>query len=125
MVYQLRHDSGEHYISGSWVSESGEVTVLEAGDVTMTPQSVTRLTITRAVGGREKSKIKAIPLDWRVQAPKLGIDISVTTDRPQSWLATMFPYWEGPVAVQGSHQGIGYLEPVSYTHLTLPTILLV
>jgi Predicted secreted hydrolase len=46
-VYQLRHDSGEHYISGSW-------------------------------------------------------------------LATVFPYWEGPVRVQGSHQGVGYLELTGY-----------
>ena len=114
MVYQLRHDSGEHYLSGSWVSESGEVTVLEAGDVTMTPQSATRLTITSTVGGKEKSSIKEIPLDWRVRAPKLGINISVTTERPQSWLATEFPYWEGPVVVQGSHQGVGYLELTGY-----------
>ena len=114
MVYQLRHDSGEHYLSGSWVSESGEVIVLEAGDVTMTPQSATRLTITSAVGGKEKSSIKEIPLDWRVRAPKLGINISVTTERPQSWLATEFPYWEGPVVVQGSHQGVGYLELTGY-----------
>ena len=114
MVYQLRHDSGEHYLSGSWVSESGEVTVLEAGDVTMTPQRATRLTITSTVGGKEKSSIKEIPLDWRVRAPKLGINISVTTERPQSWLATEFPYWEGPVVVQGSHQGVGYLELTGY-----------
>ena len=114
MVYQLRHDSGEPYISGSWVSESGEVTVLKAGDVTMTPQSATRLTITSDVGGEEQSSIKEIPLDWRVRAPKLGINISVTTDRPDSWLATVFPYWEGPVVVQGSHHGVGYLELTGY-----------
>ena len=114
MVYQLRHDSGEHYISGSWVSESGEVTVLEAGDVTMTPESTTQLTIKSAVGGKQRSSIKEIPLDWRVRAPKLGINISVTTDRRHSWLATVFPYWEGPVRVQGSHQGVGYLELTGY-----------
>ena len=114
MVYQLRHDSGEHYISGSWVSGSGEVTVLEVGDVTMTPQSETRLPIPSLAGDRPESSIKDIPLDWRVRVPKLGIDISVTTDRPHSWLATAFPYWEGPVAVNGSHQGVGYLELTGY-----------
>ena len=114
MVYQLRHDSGEHYISGSWVSRSGEVTVLEVGDVTMTPQSNTRLPIPSPTGDRPESSIKEIPLDWRVRVPKLGIDISVTTDRPDSWLATAFPYWEGPVAVDGSHQGVGYLELTGY-----------
>jgi predicted secreted hydrolase len=42
---------------------------------------------------------KALPLEWRVRVPKLGIDVFVTTNRPNSWLATAFPYWEGPVTV--------------------------
>jgi predicted secreted hydrolase len=114
MVYQLRHDSGEHYISGSWVSGSGEVTTLEADDVTMTPQSETRITPKNSAAGTDKDNIKALPLEWRVRVPKLGIDVSVTTNRPKSWLATAFPYWEGPVVVAGSHQGAGYLELTGY-----------
>ena len=114
MVYQLRHDSGEHYISGSWVSESGEVTTLEADDVTMTPQSETRITTESSAAGNDEGEIKALPLEWRVRVPKLGIDVSVTTNRPNSWLATAFPYWEGPVTVAGSHQGAGYLELTGY-----------
>ena len=114
MVYQLRHDSGDHYISGSWVSVSGDVTVLEVGDVTMKPLRDTRLSIPSAVGSRSESSTKLIPLEWRVRVPKLGIDISVTANRPNSWLATAFPYWEGPVAVEGSHEGVGYLELTGY-----------
>ena len=114
MVYQLRHDSGDHYISGSWVSESGAVTVLEAGDVTMTPLSDTRLSIPSVGGNRLGLSRKVIPLEWRVRVPKLNIDISVTANRPESWLATAFPYWEGPVAVEGSHEGVGYLELTGY-----------
>ena len=114
MVYQLRHDSGDHYISGSWVSESGAVTVLEAGDVTMTPLSDTRLSIPSAGDNRLGLSSKVIPLEWRVRVPKLNIDISVTANRPESWLATAFPYWEGPVAVEGSHEGVGYLELTGY-----------
>ena len=114
MVYQLRHDSGEHYISGSWVSESGDVTILGAGDVTMTPKSETRLSIQSAEGDNSQSSTKVIPLEWRLKVPNLGIDISVTADKPNNWLATAFPYWEGPVAVEGSHQGVGYLELTGY-----------
>lgn len=114
MVYQLRHDSGEHYVSGSWISDSGDVTVLEAGDVRMTPVSETRLSIPSTLGGKAQSEIKEIPLEWRVRVPKLGIDISVTTHRPDSWLATAFPYWEGPVVVEGTHEGEGYLELTGY-----------
>ena len=114
MVYQLRHDSGDHYISGSWVSESGDVTQLEAGDLTMTPLSDTRLLIPSAVRDISQSITKEIPLEWRVRVPRLGIDILVTANRPSSWLATAFPYWEGPVAVEGSHDGVGYLELTGY-----------
>ena len=114
MVYQLRHDSGDHYISGSWVSESGDVIQLTAGDVTMTPLSDTRLSIPSAVGDMSQPITKVIPLEWRVRVPKLGVDISVSANRPNSWLATAFPYWEGPVAVEGSHQGEGYLELTGY-----------
>jgi predicted secreted hydrolase len=114
MVYQLRHDSGEHYISGSWVGDSGEVSVLEIGDVTMTPQSITRVSIPSTVASEARTSTKEIPLEWRVLVPKLGIDISVKTDRPNSWLATAFPYWEGPVVAEGSHRGMGYLELTGY-----------
>ena len=114
MVYQLRHDSGEHYISGSWVSGSGEVVVLEAGDVTMTPKGGTRLAIPSAVEADAQSHAKELPLDWNIGVPELGIDILVTTNRPDCWLSTAFPYWEGPVVVEGSHQGVGYLELTGY-----------
>lgn len=114
MVYQLRHDTGEHYISGSWVSESGDVIVLEADDVTLTPQSETRLAIPGTERGNAQRSVKVIPLEWRVRVPKLGIDVSVTANHPNSWLATAFPYWEGPVTVEGSHGGEGYLELTGY-----------
>ncbi|MDB2666982.1 lipocalin family protein [Luminiphilus sp.] len=38
----------------------------------------------------------------------------MNSNRPNSWLATAFPYWEGPVTVAGSHQGAGYLELTGY-----------
>jgi predicted secreted hydrolase len=33
---------------------------------------------------------------------------------PDHWLATAFPYWEGPVIAAGSNPGIGYLELTGY-----------
>ena len=61
-----------------------------------------------------QSRAKELPLDWNIGVPELGIDILVTTDRPNCWLSTAFPYWEGPVVVEGSHQGVGYLELTGY-----------
>lgn len=114
MVYQLRHDSSEHYISGSLVRESGEVVPLEVGDVTLIPLSETLIGLDSSALISSDSREKLIPLEWRVRVPKLDIDLSVTADRPGSWLATAFPYWEGPVSVQGSHEGVGYLELTGY-----------
>lgn len=114
MVYQLRHDSGEHYISGSLVDQSGQLVTLEAGDVTLEPVSETRLSLESSVSPSSSRKEKIIPLEWRVRVAKFNIDLSVTADRPGSWLATAFPYWEGPVSVEGSHEGVGYLELTGY-----------
>jgi len=33
---------------------------------------------------------------------------------PDSWMDTSFPYWEGPVTLEGSHAGRGYLEMTGY-----------
>lgn len=114
MVYQLRHDSGEHYISGSLVDEAGEIVSLEAGDVTMKPVSETRLDIADGVLNSSQNREKFIPLEWRVRVPKFDIDLAVSANRPGSWLAAAFPYWEGPVSVEGSHEGVGYLELTGY-----------
>lgn len=114
MVYQLRHDSGEHYISGSLVDKSGEVVALAAGDLTLTPLSETQLSIEADALSPIQSEEKRIPLEWRLRVPKFDIDLSVMADRPGSWLATAFPYWEGPVSVEGSHEGVGYLELTGY-----------
>ncbi|MGJ8556729.1 MAG: lipocalin family protein, partial [Sulfitobacter geojensis] len=31
-----------------------------------------------------------------------------------AWMDLSIPYWEGPVTVQGSHNGAGYLEMTGY-----------
>ena len=33
---------------------------------------------------------------------------------PQAWMETSFAYWEGPVRIEGSHAGRGYLEMTGY-----------
>jgi len=33
---------------------------------------------------------------------------------PDSWQATLFPYWEGPVTATGTHTATGYLEMTGY-----------
>jgi len=60
------------------------------------------------VGGRE------IPTTWRVTLADKGVDVTVAAINPNAWMETSVPYWEGPITIEGSHQGRGYLEMTGY-----------
>jgi len=68
----------------------------------MTPEGVTEL------AGRD------IPTRWHIVVAKAGIDINVRALNPGSWMNTSFSYWEGPIEIGGSHEGVGYLEMTGY-----------
>ena len=106
MVYQLRHDSGEHYISGSWVTEDGQKVILGPENLSLSKIKTTELQL--------PGNTRRLPLHWRVSVPSLDLQLEVEGFRQNSWLETVFPYWEGPVRVSGSHAGSGYLELTGY-----------
>ena len=106
MVYQLRHDSGEHYISGSWVTEDGQRVLLDPDNLSLSEIKTTTLQL--------PDDDRRLPLHWRISVPSLGLQLEVEGFRPDSWLETVFPYWEGPVKVSGTHTGSGYLELTGY-----------
>nr|WP_297457582.1 lipocalin-like domain-containing protein [uncultured Halomonas sp.] len=108
MAFRLRGgaESGGNYLSGSWISPDGEVTPLgsnEGGDeLRLTPLE------TSQVAGRQ------LPTLWRVEVPGRGLDVEVRVRHPNQWMGTSFAYWEGMVAAEGSHSGVGYLEMTGY-----------
>jgi predicted secreted hydrolase len=53
-------------------------------------------------------------VDWRIELPSQGLDITTSAVNNKSWQATLFPYWEGLVNASGAHQGQGYLEMTGY-----------
>ncbi len=55
-----------------------------------------------------------VPVRWRVELPAQGVDVTVAAINENAWMTTSVPYWEGPVTVTGSHEGIGYLEMTGY-----------
>ena len=57
---------------------------------------------------------REVPVRWRVELPGKGVDISTTPLNRQSWMATLFPYWEGPIRFTGTMSGKGYLEMTGY-----------
>ena len=57
---------------------------------------------------------RTIPTTWQVVLPDKDFEAMVEAKYPDSWMDTLVPYWEGPVTVEGTHNGIGYLEMSGY-----------
>lgn len=102
MGFQLRRTDGGTYTSGTWIGADGSAEPFGDGVLQMTPLKTAR------VAGRD------IPVRWRLTLSAHGLDITTEALNPQAWMATLFPYWEGPVRFGGSHTGRGYLEMTGY-----------
>lgn len=102
MGFRLNQTDGRHFTAATWITPDGETTAFAAGAFQAQP-------VARSdVGGR------SVPTSWSIQLPDRGVDVTVTALNPQAWMATSIPYWEGPVIVEGSHAGRGYLEMTGY-----------
>jgi len=102
MLFRLRRTDGHHFISGKWFSPDGKERRLGPSEIAMTPQASTE------IAGRE------IPTAWGIAVSPLSLEISCKPVNPKCWMATRFPYWEGPIRFTGSHHGVGYLEMTGY-----------
>lgn len=102
MGFQLRQTDGSEYTSATWIAPDGVTTAYEDGAFDAVPLTVTD------VAGRE------VPTGWQVTLPDRDVDVAVSALNPQAWMGLSIPYWEGPVTVQGSHAGVGYLEMTGY-----------
>jgi predicted secreted hydrolase len=98
MGFRLRDRDGGAFTSATWIAPDGTPDPQPPGAFEAEPLGWTD------VAGRR------VPTDWRVRLPERGLDVRVTAVNPLSWMETLFPYWEGPVRISGSHSGVGYLE---------------
>ncbi|MDA0207204.1 MAG: carotenoid 1,2-hydratase [Acidobacteria bacterium] len=111
MLYRLRDADGlaDAHSAGTYVGADGATVHLKAADFTMTPGA--RWT-SPATGG-------IYPLEWRVEVPKLSLDLTVSTPlQAQEMVPTNGrgpTYWEGAIEVEGGGlRGVGYLEMTGY-----------
>jgi len=102
MGFRLRQTDGNYYTSATWIDPNGTATSYPKSAFEADPVAISD------VGGRD------VPTTWNVRLPDRGLDVEVTAINPQAWMDTSVPYWEGPVIVQGSHTGRGYLEMTGY-----------
>lgn len=102
MLFRLRGDNGGAFRSGSWIGADGSVAPLASDDIVLTPGD------THEVAGRR------LPVVWTVEVKSRAFKIETSPLNRESWMGTIFPYWEGPIAFRGSHTGVGYLEMTGY-----------
>lgn len=100
MGFRLR-GAGD-FVSATWIRADGRPEPQPPGALRLTPlRSAT-------VAGRE------MPVEWRLELPAKGLDITTRALNDQAWNALSVPYWEGPIRAEGSHPGHGYLEMTGY-----------
>jgi predicted secreted hydrolase len=102
MLFRLRHADGEHFFAGNWIGVDGQSVPLDPHDIIMTPTAVTNI------------DHRAVPTAWKISIPSRKLEIASASLNPRSWMDTHFKYWEGPISVNGSHTGVGYLEMTGY-----------
>lgn len=102
MGFRLRQTDGSFYTSATWIAPDGTTTAYPDGAFVADPIAY------NDVNGRQ------IPTQWRVQLDAQGVDVDVSALNSTAWMDTSIPYWEGPIFIDGSHSGMGYLEMTGY-----------
>jgi predicted secreted hydrolase len=102
MLYRLRQTDGNNPASGNWIARDGTTRQLASSEIVMTPKAPIE------VAGRK------MPVAWQIAIASLELSIQCQPLNPRSWMGTSFPYWEGPISFDGTHNGVGYLELTGY-----------
>ncbi|MGR3493463.1 MAG: lipocalin-like domain-containing protein [Shimia sp.] len=102
MGFQIRDTAEGVFTAGTWITPDGTPRPLPDGDFQAEALETTR------VAGRD------VPTTWRLTYAEEGIDIVTRAINPGAWMDVVFSYWEGPITIEGSHTGIGYLEMTGY-----------
>ncbi|MGJ8622735.1 MAG: lipocalin-like domain-containing protein [Yoonia sp.] len=99
MGYTLRQSDGNGFAVATWIAPDGATISYPDGALVATP-----------LGYNDRD----VPVQWRLVLPEQDLDVTVAAINENTWMPTTVPYWEGPVTVEGSHAGIGYLEMTGY-----------
>lgn len=101
MLFQLRRkDGGRSAAAGAWIDPGGRSASVSPDEIAMTPL--------------DSPPEGAAPRRWRLTIPSRALSVEVAPLNPDAWQSGLIPYWEGPVAISGSHGGVGYLEMTGY-----------
>jgi predicted secreted hydrolase len=102
MAFRMRLKNQDDYVTGSYITSAGEQTTLQPHDLTLQPLVIKR------VDDRQ------LPLSWKLVIPSKKIDLTISTLKDKQWNDATIPYYEGMVKIEGSHDGVGFLELTGY-----------
>jgi predicted secreted hydrolase len=102
MAFRMRLKNQPDYITGSYISSTGEQVTLQPKDLTLKPIAI------------KKVDDKQLPLSWQLTIPSKKIDLTISTLKDNQWNNASIPYYEGMVNIEGSHGGAGFLELTGY-----------
>jgi predicted secreted hydrolase len=97
MAFRLRDDSGS-FRSGTWLPANGEPVALGSEELSL----------------QQLDRRKGVPVRWRLSVPAYQVDVELNAPPGDYLNRGLYPYWESPVNVSGSHQGKGYIELTGY-----------
>ncbi|MGI9916318.1 lipocalin-like domain-containing protein [Vibrio owensii] len=104
VVFQLRDSkTGQaSYSSARLMQQDGSGIAISQKDIQLEATNQTE------IQGRK------YPTQWQVSIPKQQIELTVSALNPNAKMPLSVPYWEGPVRIDGSHSGTGYMELTGY-----------
>ncbi len=102
MLFRLRDGTEGDYFAGTWIGADGTARPIAREEISFEP-----------LARRRKGRAR-VPIAWRVQAGDRRERLRIEALNPDAFMATSFPYWEGPVTISGDRTGVGYLEMTGY-----------
>ncbi|CAM3533173.1 Secreted hydrolase-like protein [Corallococcus soli] len=116
MNYQLRNKDGsaDPFSAGTWNPPAGDAVHLSREDVKL-----------EVLDTWKSPRGTKYPSRWRLQVPRLSLDLTVTPRLENQELPVSVRYWEGAVSLEGTRegkpvQGRGYVELTGYADALKP-----
>ncbi|WP_238326237.1 lipocalin-like domain-containing protein [Marinomonas sp. S3726] len=104
VVFQLRNaTTGKtNYSHARLMQQDGSGIAISQQDISLTAVKQTE------IDGRD------YPTAWQVSIPTQQIEVTVSALNPKAKMPLSIPYWEGPIIIEGTHSGTGYMELTGY-----------
>ncbi|MEZ9157787.1 lipocalin-like domain-containing protein [Vibrio lentus] len=104
VVFQLRNStSGKaSYAHARLMKQDGSGLAIKQQDINLTAINQTEI------------DSRNYPTEWQISIPNQQIELTVSALNPESKMPLSVPYWEGPIVIEGTHSGTGYMELTGY-----------